>query len=149
GTACGSPIFPSAIQTLRRRPRLFVRLIGLRLKRSRNCSSVSESKGSSSGLLPTAERGRNSSWERKLSFVVVSFVLDVVVLLWIFVIGIFCVPVLSCIPNRRSASLLTGQTSWQMSQPKIRFPINGRNSRGMLPRNSIVRNEIQRVLSNS
>jgi hypothetical protein len=34
-----------------------------------------------------------------------------------------------------------------MSYPNIRFPINGRSSRGISPRCSIVRYEIQRVAS--
>jgi len=39
--------------------------------------------------------------------------------------------------------MLTGQTCWQISQPKMRLPIKGRSSMGMLPRSSMVRNEMQ------
>ena len=35
-----------------------------------------------------------------------------------------------------------GQTSWQMSQPKIQLPSLGRNATGIGPRNSIVRYEM-------
>src|SRR5690606_37415086 len=35
--------------------------------------------------------------------------------------------------------MLNGHTSWQMSQPNTRLPINGRSSRGIAPRCSVVR----------
>ena len=41
----------------------------------------------------------------------------------------------------------TGQTSWQISQPNTQSPIKGLSSRGIEPRSSIVRNEMQRRLS--
>src|SRR6266700_3353379 len=67
GTASGSPTMPSATHTLRSSPRRFVRRMGLERKRSRNCSSVSESSGISSGLLPIPALGRNSSRRRTWS----------------------------------------------------------------------------------
>ena len=47
------------------------------------------------------------------------------------------------------AILLTGQTSWHMSHPKIQSLIWGRISRGIGPRFSIVWNEMHLVLSST
>src|SRR5207253_850423 len=46
-------------------------------------------------------------------------------------------------------ALGTGHTSWQMSQPNSQSPSNGRNSRGIGPRCSIVWNDRQRRLSST
>src|SRR6266404_2817868 len=45
------------------------------------------------------------------------------------------------------AKRFQGHASRQSSQPKIRFPISDRSSRGMAPLSSIVRYEIQRRAS--
>src|SRR5690606_17308655 len=42
---------------------------------------------------------------------------------------------------------LKGHPSWQMSQPNTRLPINGRSSRGIAPRCSLVRYEMHRRAS--
>ena len=50
---------------------------------------------------------------------------------------------------RAGAAALNGQTSWHTSQPNTRVPISGRSSRGIGPRCSIVRYEMQRRASST
>ena len=60
-----------------------------------------------------------------------------------------------CSPGWNKGSLVgwtwwfTGQTSWHMSHPNTQSPINPRSSFGMDPLDSIVRNEMHRLLSNT
>lgn len=121
GTASGDPQFPSATATLRRKPaRPARRKADPRENASQPASSMdmrSISEGErvpgcqpSPGILSTPGGGSAGPREANAG----SAVGD---------------------ENFR----VNGHTSWQMSQPKTRFPISGRSSRGIGPRCSIVR----------
>ena len=106
GIATGSPMLPSATQTLRSSPRRFARLIGLWRKRSR--------KPSSSSVEQRDQRGTGADGGP-----------------WLEHRG-----ARPCTPNwprwrsRSPPIRFTGQTCWQMSQPKMCSPISGRSSIG-------------------